>query len=89
MSNSTLRVYVPNIAGDRDAAKAAFKQTEGKTAGVGQKMDLAFSMLRCGPWQRPHYFPAQRRRGRGAAWQCTSVQTDPGSVVRAISNLLF
>ncbi len=24
----------------------AFKETESKTAGVGQKMDLAFSMLR-------------------------------------------
>ncbi|KAK9906744.1 hypothetical protein WJX75_007249 [Coccomyxa subellipsoidea] len=32
--------------GDREAAMAAYQQTEGKTAGVGQKMDLAFSMLR-------------------------------------------
>lgn len=33
--------------GDRPAAKAAYTKTEEKTAGVGQKMDLAFSMLRC------------------------------------------
>ena len=34
-------------SGDREAAKAAYQVTESKTAGVGQKMDLAFSMLRC------------------------------------------
>ena len=33
-------------AGDREAAKAAFQVTEEKTAGVGPKMDLAFSLLR-------------------------------------------
>ena len=32
--------------GDRTAAKDAYTTTEQKTAGVGQKMDLAFSMLR-------------------------------------------
>ena len=32
--------------GDRTAAKDAYTITEQKTAGVGQKMDLAFSTLR-------------------------------------------
>ena len=32
--------------GDQTAAKDAYTTTEQKTAGVGQKMDLAFSMLR-------------------------------------------
>lgn len=34
------------LPGDRTAAKAAYVKTEEKTAGVGQKMDLAFSTLR-------------------------------------------
>lgn len=32
--------------GDRAGATEAFATTEKKTAGVGQKMDLAFSVLR-------------------------------------------
>ena len=42
-------------AGDRAAAREAFAVAEAKTAGVGQKMDLAFSLLRldmaAGDWQ--------------------------------------
>ncbi|KAK9842468.1 hypothetical protein WJX81_001490 [Elliptochloris bilobata] len=41
--------------GDRAAAREAFAVAEAKTAGVGQKMDLAFSLLRldmaAGDWQ--------------------------------------
>ena len=34
-------------AGDRPAAIDAYKHTMQKTAGVGLKMDIVFSMLRC------------------------------------------
>lgn len=44
-----------SAAGDRAAARDAFAIAEAKTAGVGQKMDLAFSLLRldmaAGDWQ--------------------------------------
>ena len=46
--------------GDRTAAKDAYTTTEQKTAGVGQKMDLAFSMLRsvaCFSQALQHYSP--------------------------------
>ena len=33
-------------AGDREAAAAAYKDTEEKTTGSGPKLDLVFSMLR-------------------------------------------
>lgn len=32
--------------GEREAAQAAFKATEDKTAGVGQKLDCTFAVLR-------------------------------------------
>lgn len=32
--------------GERDAAQAAFAATEAKTAGVGQKLDCTFAVLR-------------------------------------------
>lgn len=48
-------VFSGNPAGDRAAAREAFAVAEAKTAGVGQKMDLAFSLLRldiaAGDWQ--------------------------------------
>jgi hypothetical protein len=33
--------------GDREAAVKAYKETEGKTAGSSNKMDLLFSQMRC------------------------------------------
>ena len=48
MGSSVLIAGVTSASGtgDRTAAKDAYTTTEQKTAGVGQKMDLAFSMLR-------------------------------------------
>lgn len=33
--------------GDREAAAAAFKETEDKTASGGSKADMVFSQIRC------------------------------------------
>ena len=48
-------------AGDREAAKAVFQLTEDKTAGIGPKMDLAFSLLRYAPAARQVRLAGRRR----------------------------
>eukprot|EP00891_Asterochloris_glomerata_P007406 jgi/Astpho2/7406/fgenesh1_pm.00114_%23_14_t len=61
--------------GDREAAKAAFQLTEEKTAGVGPKMDLAFSLLRLdiahGDWHavKQNIEKASRLCEEGGDWE--------------------
>jgi hypothetical protein len=47
--------------GDREAAAAAFKETEDKTASGGSKADMVFSQIRCAPGR------AERVRDCGVA----------------------